>query len=141
MDGVTNGQRAMWMVLITSLAAPFFASLIKMALTLALPLLGSLFEFAQPAGGNRPLGEVAMAAFAWGAIPATVAALGLVPYVLQTGTYGWLQAAVAGVVAFFAAALIVPFGSGPEMPFLAFLSGLIAIGMRMMLISGRILKP
>ena len=31
MDEVTNGQRAMWMVLITSLAAPFFASLIDVA--------------------------------------------------------------------------------------------------------------
>jgi hypothetical protein len=137
MNDVTNNQRALWMVLITSLAAPFFASLIHVAMTLASPL----FDFALPPRDGRPIGEVAMAAFAWGAIPATVAALGLIPYVLQTGTYTWLNAAIAGVLAFFAAALIVPFGSGPAMPLLAFLAGLIAIGMRVMLIRGQILKP
>jgi hypothetical protein len=136
MDGIANSQRAVWMVLITSLAAPFFASLVDVALTLASPL----FDYALPPRESRSIGEVAMGAFAWGAMPSTVAALGLLPYVLQTGTYGWLQAAIAGVLAFFAGALIVPFGAGPAMPFLAFLSGLVSVGMRVMLIQGRILK-
>jgi hypothetical protein len=124
------------MVLITSLAAPFFAGLIEIALKLASPA----FDFALQVSPNQSLGEAGMAAFAWGAIPSTVAALGLTPYVLQHGTYGWLQAAIAGVLAFFAGALIVPFGAGPAMPFLAFLSGMIAVGMRAMLINGKILK-
>ncbi len=135
MNGISNSQRALWMVLITSLAAPFFASVVHVAMTLASPWL----DFAVPPRGNRAIGEVAMAAFAWGAIPSTIAALGLIPYVLQNGTYGWLQAAIAGVVAFIAAALIVPFGAGTAMPFLAFMSGLLALGMRAMLIEGRIL--
>ncbi len=137
MNEPTNSQRAMWMVLITSLAAPFFASLVEVGLTLASPT----FDFALPPRGGKPLGEVAISAFAWGAIPATAAAIGLVPYVLQAGTYTWLNAAIAGVLGFFAAALIVPFGSGPAMPFLAMLSGLTAMGMRAMLIGGKILKP
>jgi hypothetical protein len=137
MSGVSNGQRALWMVLITSLAAPFFASLVEVALALASPLL----DFAILPRGDRSVGDVAMAAFAWGAIPSTIAGLGLLPYVLQSGTYSWLQAAVAGVLAFFAAAMIVPFGAGPLMPLLAFLAGLIAIAMRAMLIHGGLLKP
>ena len=137
MGDVTNAQRALWMVLITSLAAPFFASLAEVALSLTSPL----FDFALPPRGDKPLGEVAVGAFAWGAMPATVAALGLVPYVLQTGTYGWLHAAVAGVLAFIATQIIWPFPAGAAMPFLAFLAGIVAIAMRWLLINGRILKP
>ena len=137
MTDVTNAQRALWMVLITSLAAPFFASLVDVALTLASPL----FDFLLPPRADKALGEVAIGAYAWGALPSTVGALGLVPYVLQTGTYGWLQAAVAGVIAFAAAHVVWPIPAGAAMPFLAFLAGLVAIGMRAMLISGGILKP
>ena len=136
MTDVTNAQRALWMVLITSLAAPFFASLVDVALTLASPL----FDFLLPPRADKALGEVAIGAYAWGALPSTVGALGLVPYVLQTGTYGWLQAAVAGVVAFAAAHVVWPIPAGAAIPFLAFLAGLVAIGMRAMLISGGILK-
>ncbi len=136
MTDVTNAQRALWMVLITSLAAPFFASLIDVALTLASPL----FDFVLPPRAGKALGEVAVGAYAWGALPSTVGALGLVPYVLQSGTYGWLQAAVAGVIAFAAAHIVWPIPAGAAMPFLAFLAGLVAIGMRAMLISGGILK-
>ncbi len=136
MTDVTNAQRALWMVLITSLAAPFFASLIDVALTLASPL----FDFVLPPRAGKALGEVAVGAYAWGALPSTVGALGLVPYVLQSGTYGWLHAAVAGVIAFAAAHIVWPIPAGAAIPFLAFLAGLVAIGMRAMLISGGILK-
>lgn len=136
MTNVTNAQRALWMVLITSLAAPFFASLVNVALTLASPL----FDFVLPPRAGKSLGEVAIGAYAWGALPSTVGALGLVPYVLQSGTYGWLQAAVAGVIAFAAAHVVWPVPAGAAMPFLAFLAGLVAIGMRAMLVSGGILK-
>ena len=134
-DG-TNGQRALWMVLITSLSAPFFVSLLIAALALAEPMFGStIFPIK-----DSSLGEIAIGAFVWASFPATVGALSLVPYVLQSGTYGWLHAAVAGVVAFGAAAIIWPIGSGSAMPFLAFLAGTAAIGMRAMLIRGEILK-
>lgn len=137
MSDVTNGQRAMWMVLITSLAAPFFVSLADLALVLSSPL----FDFILPAKQDRSVGEAAIGAFVWASFPATVGALGLVPYVLQSGTYSWLHAAVAGVVAFGAAAIIWPIGSGSAMPFLAFIAGIAAIGMRALLMHGGILKP
>lgn len=137
MSEITNTQRAFWMVLITSLAAPLAAALIEVALTLASPLFG--FEF--PASGQDQIGDIALKAFSWSAMPAAIGAIGLVPYVLQSGTYSWLHAAVAGVLAFGAGAIIAPIGAGPAMPLLAFLSGLIAVAVRAALIEGRILKP
>ena len=136
MAKVSNRVRAVWSVLITSLAAPFFAGLAAVAIRLA----GSAFGVALFAGGDVPAGDFAIAAFAWSAIPATITGLALIPYVLEAGTYSWLNAAIAGVVAFGASALLVPVGAGPVMPFLAFLSGLIAIVMRLVLIRGGILK-
>jgi hypothetical protein len=132
---LSNTVRALWMVLITSLAAPFFAGLVFVALQLISPATGFLL----PPHPGEALGDVAVDAFVWSALPATVAALGLTPFVLQHGTYGWLEAAVAGVVAFAAGAIIFPFAAGSALPFLAFLAGLVAIGMRSLLIMGGIL--
>jgi len=135
MKDVSNTQRALWMVLITSLAAPFFAALIVVTLTLS----GPLAAYVLPAQGGTPLGEIAVGAFAWSALPATVAALGLLPFVLQLGSYSWLQAAVAGVLGFTAGAIIFPLADGGAPPLLAFLAGIIAIGMRALLIAGGVL--
>ena len=135
MPKISNKQRALWSVLITSLAAPFFAGLIAVALAIGAQVSG----FAIGPQGDAALGDTGLAAFAWSALPATIAALGLTPYVLESGTYGWLHAAVAGVLAFGASTIISPFGAGPMMPLFAFMAGLIAIGMRLMLIKGRIL--
>jgi hypothetical protein len=133
---ISNNVRALWMVLITSLAAPFFAGLI----VIALQLLSPATDFLLPSRSGEAIGEVGVDAFVWSALPATVAALGLSPFVLQHGTYTWLQAAVAGVIAFMAGAIIFPFPASAAMPFLAFLSGLVAIGMRALLITGGILR-
>lgn len=133
---IKNGQRALWMVLITSLAAPFFAALVYLLLNFGRPAL----DFALPPRGAESLPELAVAAFAWSALPATVAALALVPFVLQEGTYGWLQAAIAGVIGFAAGVIILPFDYGHSVSFLAFLAGLIADGMRTMLIECGILR-
>ncbi len=135
-ETVTNAQRALWMVLLTSLAAPFFAGLLDVALTLAAPA----FDFALPPRLQKTVGDVALGAFAWSAFPATLAAVGLSPFVLQSGSYGWLHAAVAGVVAFTAAVILFPFDHGGSLPYLAFFAGLVAIGMRSLLISAGILK-
>lgn len=135
MRKVSNGQRALWMVLITSLAAPFFAGLIVVGLSFA----GPVGVFLLPPQGGVPLGEVAVNAFAWSALPATVAGLGLTPFVLQHGSYTWLEAAVAGVLGFLAGAIIFPLGEGGSPPFLAFLAGLIIIGLRALLVAAGIL--
>jgi hypothetical protein len=136
MKDVSNGQRAVGMALITSLAAPFFASLIVVAIMLA----GPFADYVLPPRGQAALGDIAISAFAWSSLPATVAALGLVPFVLQHGSYTWLQAAVAGVLGFAAGAIIFPLADGGAPPVLAFLAGLVAIGMRAMLIYGGILR-
>lgn len=142
MNEVGNGQRALWMVLITSLAAPFFASLLCVGLALAMPATGlAMPGFAMPGAETPALGEFAVNVFAWSALPATVAALGLTPFVLQSGTYSWLHAAVAGVLAFMAAAIIFSFPAQDVLPFLAFVAGLIAIGMRSLLVGAGILLP
>ncbi len=133
---LSHAMRALWMVLITSLAVPFFAGFIVVALR----LLGPATDFLLPPHGAEAIGEVGVDAFVWSALPATVAALGLTPFVLQHGTYGWLHAAVAGVIAFMAGAVIFPFPAGGALPFLAFLAGLVGIGMRSLLIAGGILR-
>ena len=135
MKNVSNSQRALWMVLITSLSAPFFAALLYMALS----FVGPVKDLVLPPSGGEGFGEIAVNVFAWSAFPATVAALGLTPFVFQHGSYSWLHAAVAGVVAFGAGAIIFPFADGGALPFLAFLAGLLAIGVRTMLIAGGIL--
>lgn len=132
---MSNGQRALWMVLLTSLAAPFFTGLLAIALALARPAT----DFLMPEKPMPPIGEFAVDVFIWSALPATVAALALTPFVLQRGTCSWLQAAVAGVLAFMAGAIIFPFPAQGALPFLAFMAGLIAIAMRKLLITGRIL--
>jgi hypothetical protein len=133
---ISNMTRAIWMVLITSLAAPFFAGLLFVALQFA----GSATDFLLPPRPGEAIGEVGVDAFVWSALPAAVAALGLTPFVLQTGSFTWLQAAVAGVLGFMAGAIIFPFSAGGALPFLAFLAGLVAIGMRGLLIAGGILR-
>ncbi|MET0638957.1 MAG: hypothetical protein ABWZ19_02950 [Hyphomicrobium sp.] len=132
---MSNAVRALWTVLIMSLALPLFAGLIVVALQLASPAS----DFLLPPSG-KAIGEVAVDAFVWSALPATVAALGLTPFILQHGTFSWLQASVAGVVAFMAGAIIFPFPAGSGLPFLAFVAGLLAIFIRSLLIASGILR-
>jgi hypothetical protein len=135
---VTHAQRALWMVLITSIAAPFFASLIFVALSLLSPIFDAILPVR---AADEPLGAAAVSAFAWSALPALAAAIILLPFVLQTGTYGWLAAATAGVFGFAAGFFVFPFAASTSPAYLAFIGGLIALGMREMLIRGRILLP
>ena len=103
-------------------------------------LVANATGFAALPGAGRSLGDAGLMTFAWSAMPATLGALGLTPYVLDSGTFGWLHAAVAGVVAFGASVLIAPIDGGPFMPLFAFAAGVIGIGLRAMLIRGGILK-
>ena len=132
----SNGQRALWSVLITSLAAPFFAGLALAVLGLA----GGQFGFNIPPQFGASPGEAAVGAFAWGAFPATVSAIGLTPFVLERGSYGWLEAAVAGVLAFAVAEFIFPITLMGALPVMAFCAGLLAVFMRYVLIRAGILR-
>ncbi len=134
-----NMQRALWTFLIFALVAPFFAALAIAAVVILAPLLGlgDLLPANLP-----PLGIVALNTFVWGIVPALLAGIALAVIVLRQGSVGWIAAAAIGVVAFAIAAIIFP---APELahlrPYLAFLSGLVAVVLREMLARARILAP
>jgi hypothetical protein len=134
---IDNRQRALWTVLLIALIAPFFAAVIGIVLALLVPALGVPAPYF--AGTAAPL--VGPQAFLWAAMPALVAAVALLPFVLQSGTFPWLYAAVAGVVGFGAGAIITPFEAGALRPLLAGIAGLILVAVRSLLISRRILLP
>lgn len=136
-DEVGNGQRAFWTFLFFTLCGPFFAALAcAAAMILAPPLkLGALLP-----DGLPPLGEAVASVFVWSALPAALAALGLVPMVWRRGTFGWIEAAAAGVIAFATATVIAPFQHDVALAVPAFLAGLIALAVRYVLLAANILR-
>lgn len=134
---IGNGQRAFWTFLFYTLCGPFFAALAYAAIAiLAPPLkLGALLPASLP-----PLGEAVLNVFVWGALPAALAAIGLAPMVLRRGTFGWVVAAAAGVIAFAAATAIAPFESHDALPAMAFLAGLVSMAVRAVLLAAGILR-
>jgi hypothetical protein len=141
MAKISNRQRALWSVLITSLAAPLMAGIAALAVTAVMQVFGFAALGAGANSVDASIGGAGLSAFAWSALPATIGALALVPYVLESGTYGWLHAAVAGVLAFGASTIVAPLVVQPLMPVLAFCAGLLGIAIRDVLIRIRILKP
>lgn len=137
MKDTSNGQRALWMVLITSLAAPFFAAL-AMA---ALGIIHQILDLDLLPIGEGTVGAFAARIFLWSTFPAAITALALVPFVLQGGTYGWLHAAIAGVAACGAAAMVFPAPFTGSVPLVAFAAGLLSVGIRALLVHAGILKP
>jgi hypothetical protein len=132
-----NAQRALWTFLFYALVAPFFAALAVVAtVTLASAFgLGDLLPADRP-----PLGAIGLSAFIWSAVPATLTALALVPMVLRQGGFGWIIAAVAGVLAFAVAMALFPLPSlADARPYLAFLAGLVAVAGREILVRGGII--
>lgn len=136
---MTNVQRALWTFLIYALVAPFLAALVTVAIVILAGAfgLGDLLP-----GGLPPLGAIGLRAFVWSVVPAVLTALALAPGVLRRGGFGWIVAAVAGVLAFAVAAVLFPL-SGLEAlrPYFAFLAGLVAVALRQMLVRGAIIAP
>lgn len=137
MDNSTNSQRALWTFLGYMLVGPFFGGM-AVAIVLALaPLLG--LSGLLP-GDLPPAGAATLSVFVWSVIPAAIAAIIIVPLVWRRGRLGWIEAAVAGVVGFFLAALVL------EMPYrellaqLAFLAGLVSLAVRQALVAGNIIN-
>lgn len=137
MDNASNLQRAFWTFLGYMLIGPFFGGLaVAIALGLA-PLLGltGLLPADLP-----PAGVATVSVFVWSVVPAAIAAIIAVPFVWRRGRLGWIEAAVAGVVGFAVAGLVL------EMPYrelfaqLAFLAGLISLAVRYALIAGNIIE-
>lgn len=136
-SGASNGARALWTFLFYTLCGPFLAALIyAAAIVLAPPLkLGPLLPAGLPA-----LGEATVGVFVWSALPAALAALILVPMVLRRGTFGWIEAAAAGVIAFAAATVLAPFQNYGGLSVLAFLAGVVALLVRYVLLAVGILR-
>lgn len=141
--GISNGQRAFWMVLFYMLVGPFFGALAAaMMFTLSL-LVGAPPEpFASQslAEAADKIGPVAVASFVWSAIPAALAALGMVMMVIKRGTIGPFVAGAVGVIAFTAAIVVFPFPTGGWQPLIAFVAGLVSLACRQVLVAGGILK-
>lgn len=130
MNAISNLQRALWTFLMLTLVGPFFGALAVAAALILAPVLK--LEGLLPAG-LPPVGPAAVTVFLWSAIPATLAALALVPMVLRRGTFGWIVAAGAGVVALAAASVLFPIAYPELRTALMVLAGVVAVGLRHML--------
>jgi hypothetical protein len=128
---VTNAQRALWTFLIYALAAPFFAALaVVLFVALARGLsVGSLVPESVPG-----VGEAAIVVFVWSAIPATITGLVLAAVVWRTGSLSWIATVGVAIIAFAAAAMLLPLELHDARPYLAFLAGLVSIAVRQVLI-------
>jgi hypothetical protein len=110
-------------------------------------LAAGTFGFGPPSlqgvGGRELLGlagERALTTYVWSAMPCAIAGAGLAGLVMLNGTFGWLAAAVAGVSAFAAIAIVGGGQIANHLTPLAALSGAVAILLRAILVRGRILE-
>ncbi|HEX5600264.1 MAG TPA: hypothetical protein VFX46_06500 [Hyphomicrobiaceae bacterium] len=126
---MSNAQRALWTFLFYTLVGPFIGSLL---LSVAIPLAlvaGFLPDLADLESGGRIsfTGWAALYAYVWGAPTAALAALGLLPFVFRGGTFSWIAAAVAGVIAFGVTTIFAPLPVPGTAPYLAFLAGVVSL--------------
>ncbi len=134
---VSGLQRALWVFLGYMLIGPFFAGLAVSILMVFLPLL----EIGAFLPENLPsLGASALSTFVWAAIPSALSALILIFFVLRDGGFGWIVAAVVGVLSFMAATFLTDMPFREHIPMMALLSGLISMAVREALVSGNIIK-
>jgi hypothetical protein len=133
-----NAQKALWTFLIYALAAPFFG-----ALAVVITIAGATaFRLAALLPGDVPsVGQAAIATFVWSALPAVATGLVLASVTLGSGAFGWMLAAAVAVIAFAAASLLLPFGLEDARPYLAFLAGLVAVAVRVVLVRVGIIAP
>jgi hypothetical protein len=126
-----NAQRALWTFLSYSLIAPFLGALTIVAIVIFAGAfgLGDLLPANLP-----PVGTIALSAFVWSAMPATLTGIALAAVVVSRGGFNWIIAGAVGVLAFAVAAALFPLsGLEPLRPYFAFLAGLVAAALREML--------
>jgi hypothetical protein len=136
MDGFGNGQRALWTFLFYTLVGPFIGA---MLIALVGPLAGLAGFFPETAargvgGFLSATAWTAMFAYVWAAPAAALAAIGLLPFVFRNGAFGWIAAAVAGVIAFAIIAVLFTLPEARLVPYLAFLAGVVSILCRWVLV-------
>lgn len=133
---VTNGQRALWTFLIYALAGPFLAALAIVVLIAVAWAFGLASLLPVEVSG---LGEAGLATFVWSAVPALLTAIILAVVVWRTGSLTWIAAAAVAVIAFAAAAMLLPLDLHDARPYLAFLAGLVSVAVRQVLIQADII--
>lgn len=132
---VSNGQRAVWTFLMYALIGPFLAAL---ATTFVVGLAAiSGLDHLLPVPVT--IGDAALASFVWSAIPAVLTGLVLAAVVWRSGGLSWVVAASIGVIAFAFASMMLPLDLHDARPYLAFLAGLVAVGVRQALIQADII--
>lgn len=127
---MANIQRAFWTFLIYALVGPFFAGLAVAIIVGVGPMLGLAALFPD---GVPSLGVAALDTFAWSILPALLCGLGLAVVTARYGTFSWVTAAAVAVIAFTIAVLVFPTGLEDARPYLAFLAGLVGVGVRQVL--------
>lgn len=123
-DEPGNLSRAMWVFLGYMLVGPFFAGLAVAIALVGAPLIGM--------GGWLPdplpeVGPAAIAAFIWAALPSALAAAVVLPRVIRIGWFGWIEAAIGGVVGFAAVAVLTGSPDRAMLPGLSFVAGLVSV--------------
>ena len=143
---VSFGQRALWTFLLFTLVGPFFAAILA-ALYTPVAIWANLAPYA--AGDHTPfdatnlpdgaglsglMAQAALRAFTWAPIAAALAALAVVALLRTRGEAGWALAGAAGVVGFFVANLVAPFGAGDLLPVFALAAGIVAAILHLFLV-------
>ncbi len=132
----SNISRAMWVFLGYMLVGPLFAGLAVAVALLVGPVVGMERWLPDPV---PPVGPGAIGAYVWAAVPAALAALMIIPLVLRIGRFGWIHAAAAGVAGFGLVAVVTGTPSRELLPVLAFVAGLVSIGVQLALESGGVI--
>ena len=142
-DEISNGQRALWTGLFYLLIMPFFGMLAGVAL-LVIALLAGIppepFKGQSFSAVSPQLGMAASVIFIWSVIPSAFTMLGLIPFVLKSGTTTVFMAGAIGVIAFTFAIVIFPFDTVGFQPVVAFIAGLVSVACQQVLRRGGILK-
>jgi hypothetical protein len=129
---MTNAQRALWTFLLYTLIGPFLAAVAVLVGSTAMGLSGLLPATASAAG-------YALQAFVLGAFIAAIGGAGLAALTSLRGGFGWLEAAIAGVLGFMAVALGSGAVASSHLTVLAFLAACVALACRAILVRIRIL--
>jgi hypothetical protein len=141
---ITNGERAMYTFFISTLVGPFFAALIIAVLTLG----SGIVQKGPPSIIGLPFAEVAAKAggwalqsYMWAALPAGLAGAALAAWVSLRGSFPWIVAVVAGVVAFGIASVLIPGLLPNHNTALAVIAALSALGVWLVLRRAGIIAP
>lgn len=136
-DEPSNLARAMWVFLGYMLVGPFFSGL---AVTIALFVAPVIGMGAWLPDSLPPVGMAGVSAFVWAAIPSALAAIIVIPRVLRIGRFGWIEAAIGGVVGFAVVAVSTGVPGRELLPGLAFLAGIVSIAVQQAMEAGGIIR-